>query len=540
MIEKLLENWLDSASERSYQAVFVQMLAAEGYTVLHSTRHCLLEFGKDILAIASDGVGCAFQLKGDPGGRMTISQFRSEIQGQLLQLTTQFPGYPGFPSGAYRSYLVSNGQFEEEVQAAVTQMNLSAIPSKIELWSRGHLLDLCKKHGALLWPSEVRDNRALLELYLAPPRAQLPAETLASVLESVLSLREEDTVLKPRDLERRATSAAWLTGICTSTFAEAENHQAVIHAWTLCCAALVAAETRHCDGKSASLRATLQLAEAALKDALTGLWDEVRAHRSLVQGDPFTDSMIHGWRVTCLYGLLTSLAIANESDGLLDAASGAALTEWLKEGTYKPLLWGEAAFSSLAPWLVWVRRADPTIRVDYEIAGLAESIVKLNEPDSDLALVGPYYSFEDLIRHQLLDPDIHRSGPLDRETRHGCSSIAVAALHLLVRTNMKRACKVVWPGFTKLTHRRIVLDEPWHYGLLRAPGGVEESRVFPLTYNWDELKQDALRSEGRGTALAHFTSNPWLVVAWWQVAPQRLDQDSLYALVEAVVPGWGT
>jgi hypothetical protein len=91
-----------------------------------------------------------------------------------------------------------------------------------------------------------------------------------------------------------------------------------------------------------------------------------------------------------------------------------------------------------------------------------------------------------------------------------------------------------------MTHTRIVPDEPWHYGLRRAPGGGEESRVFPLTYSWDELKQDALRSEGRGTVLAHFTSNPWLVVAWWQVAPQRLDRDSLYALVEAVVPGWGT
>lgn len=72
MIEKLLENWLDSASERSYQPVFVQMLVADGYRVLHSSRHCLLEYGKDILAIAPDGVGCAFQLKGDPKGRMKV------------------------------------------------------------------------------------------------------------------------------------------------------------------------------------------------------------------------------------------------------------------------------------------------------------------------------------------------------------------------------------------------------------------------------------------------------------------------------------
>lgn len=61
MIEKLLENWLDSSTERSYQPVFVQMLTAKGYKVVHSTRHCALEFGKDILAIDLNGAGCAFR-----------------------------------------------------------------------------------------------------------------------------------------------------------------------------------------------------------------------------------------------------------------------------------------------------------------------------------------------------------------------------------------------------------------------------------------------------------------------------------------------
>ena len=130
MIEKLLENWLDRASERSYQAVFVQMLAAEGYTVLHSTRHCLLEYGEDSLAIAPDGVGCAFQLKGDPGGRMKISEFRKDIQPQLTQLMARSPSYPGCPTGPHRAYLVSNGQFEEEVQVAVREMNNGPYPSK--------------------------------------------------------------------------------------------------------------------------------------------------------------------------------------------------------------------------------------------------------------------------------------------------------------------------------------------------------------------------------------------------------------------------
>jgi hypothetical protein len=51
---------LDSASERSYQGPFCQILSARGYTVLHSTRHAPIEFGKDVIAIAPDGVPCAY------------------------------------------------------------------------------------------------------------------------------------------------------------------------------------------------------------------------------------------------------------------------------------------------------------------------------------------------------------------------------------------------------------------------------------------------------------------------------------------------
>lgn len=540
MIEKLLENWLDSASERSYQAVFVQMLAAEGYTVLHSTRHCLLEFGKDVLAVAPDGVGCAFQLKGDPGGRMTISQFRSEVQGQLLQLTSQSPAYPGFPAGVHRAYLVSNGQFEEEVQTAVAQMNAASIPTKVELWSRGKLLDLCKKHGASLWPSELRENRALLELYLAPSRAQLQSDTLASVLESVLHLAEQDVPLSRRELERAATSAAWLTGISTATLAESENFQAVAYAWAMCCAALIAAEERHAGTEVKAVRATLAIAEGALLDTLAALWNEVKGRGNLVQGDALTDSVVHGWRVAILYGLLSSLAIANSSLPLLEQASGDALVAWLTSGKHRPDLWGEGAVANVVPWLVWLRRIDASMRPDCEIELLANAVVHLNQAKSQFALANPYYEFEEVARYRIQHADVRRASSLERETIAGSSFTAEVVLHLLVRTNLKQSCRALWPEFSKLTHRRFIMDESWHFALRRAPGGIEESRIFPATYEWSQLRADATVGDGPLAVPGYLAAKPWLLAMWWQVAPYRLDRDSLRVFVDALIPGWGT
>ena len=66
MIEKLIEHWLDSIGELGYQSAFVQMLVGQGHTILHSTRHMPIEFGKDVITIDPDGIPCAYQLKGNP------------------------------------------------------------------------------------------------------------------------------------------------------------------------------------------------------------------------------------------------------------------------------------------------------------------------------------------------------------------------------------------------------------------------------------------------------------------------------------------
>src|SRR6266851_2491672 len=122
------------------------MLAADGHRVVHSTRHSPIEFGKDVITI-KDGVPCAFQLKGNPGSRLTLVQFR-EIQGQLLQLATQPIVYPGInPAVRHRCYLVTNGEVDEEAQRALDDVNrqLHAMgyeQDRIHLWSRGRLLEL--------------------------------------------------------------------------------------------------------------------------------------------------------------------------------------------------------------------------------------------------------------------------------------------------------------------------------------------------------------------------------------------------------------
>jgi hypothetical protein len=512
------------------------MLAAEGYRVLHSTRHCLLEFGKDILAVGPDGVGCAFQLKGDPGGRMTVGEFRREIQPQLVQLMGQSPSYPGFPTGAHRSYLVSNGQFEEEVQAAVREMNLAPYPSKATLWSRGDMLAMCKKHSELLWPKELSDSRSLLELYMLNPRGMFPVERFDELLSSILGMGDEVKAFGRPEAVRTASSATWVTGLAVSGFAEASNHASVALAWAQCCVALIGAADKHLDGDLGPIQSSFDLAESALLDSLSALWEEVRERKTLVEGDPLADRDIVGWRVTTVVGLMTCLALAQRAKPLLTASSDAALKAWLA-APRRIDVWGEAAAGALLPWCVWLRSADATSRPDHQIKTFAAYFVAANQHDTAAPLASPYYLGEEALGMRLSLPK-HMIGL--RETFAGNAYMVVPALHLLVRTGLKQACKRLWPEVTRIGHRGILLREASDFCRFKVRRGIEVTKMFPHTYAWSDLKRDALHGDGSTKVPVALAGMPWLLAAWWQVAPHRLDANSMRLFVDGVVPGWGT
>src|SRR6266481_6388018 len=71
VVERLIESWLDSQTERRYQPAIIQLLVSEGWSVLHNTRHSPIELGKDVIARDPGGLLHCFQLKGNPGSRVT-------------------------------------------------------------------------------------------------------------------------------------------------------------------------------------------------------------------------------------------------------------------------------------------------------------------------------------------------------------------------------------------------------------------------------------------------------------------------------------
>jgi hypothetical protein len=220
VLERLIENWLDNASERSYQHCFCQMLIGQGYRIVHNTEHTPLELGKDVIAVSPDGKVVGFQLKGNPGKSLKPSQF-NEIRGQLEQLATYALGIPGYEKKIPdECYLVTNGEIDEAVSVELQRLN-AALESrghpheKIKMITRGTLLSWANSLGLSLWPSEIEDFSNFIKLLNCAGNEIFPAEIFDPLLRHTLRM---DETLKTAELRRRITSAAVMTAVALHSF----------------------------------------------------------------------------------------------------------------------------------------------------------------------------------------------------------------------------------------------------------------------------------------------------------------------------------
>jgi hypothetical protein len=158
VIERVIENWLTSSNERSYQIPFCQLLAAEGETVIYISSHGPFEQGKDVVTIDEAGRPRGYQLKcGDVG----LSEWR-KYKGEINDLVELPIGHPAVrTSGAHIPFLVTNGEINDPA--------ISAIRSSNEAWRR-------RRHPALRTISKGQ----LLKRFLAVHGSYLPSATVAS------------------------------------------------------------------------------------------------------------------------------------------------------------------------------------------------------------------------------------------------------------------------------------------------------------------------------------------------------------------------
>ena len=526
MLERIIENWLDKASERSFQLPYCYMLSAEGHTIIHLTRHCGMEMGKDIITIAPDGTPCAFQLK---AGNISLAKWRTEVSPQIEDLVVGQINHPSVDNSVHhRSYLVTNGNIAEEVCRAIDDRNRtwesqSQPYLRLKTIVRGQLIEKAKKLGTDLWPSET-DIQTLLEMFLESARGVLPKGKLASLFESTFPLKPLDNGKDPSKAhcERAIASAAVWCAIATSSFSNENNHVAEIEAWMMYLSYVFAlAEKWELPAKA--YKGEFEIATRSIYNSLANLCDEIREQGHLVEGDPLADSYVYRVRVTWLLGLMSIYALWRCSDEVPKDETDDFLREFCLQKRGQLDLWGEAAIPQFLAFFWHFRKIDVTPAPYFLLDRLIASICELNRPKGNtfLAIANPYYEAEDILHHlfgvaeESLEDDFR-----------GKSYALEGLVHLFVRRNWKQHMKRLWPDVTRIANASFEPENFSDFYRWRNQEGTNKIVVPKRTQEWRDLK--ALAFESAGTNIPPSVKDyPILLLLFLCVYPHRMNAEIL-------------
>lgn len=495
MRQRLVADWLDKANERSYQGAFCLLLAAQGFRIVHNTRHSPIELGKDIVAISPDNVLHAFQLKGDPGGRLTVKGWASLVPQVTMLCTHPWPKDEFDRAVAFQPVLVTNGEVEEETRVAVDQFNNQTTFSggktrPLQIWERGRLQAGFGELWGPCWPEGNDAIRMLLEA-LASDGKNLPDFARISEFLDVIFPALSDVGRLQR--ERNALSSASIVELYLSSALSANNHYLIIATRHL-----LRLKLRAVFHEPEDLPISVQQAVTELRALICRSISELQLEAQeklkdgvFVDGPPLTDFVNYDFRAC----LVLSLCSALELEKLRAGAERDDCTDWLLQQikqNKRALLWGEAAVPQLLTmyWFTWKRSADMT--AESLLLGLMSALIARQTSDNPRAnLMLPHYSIEEVLERDYGEFVETRTWEHSRDEFHCRSQFAMTAAYLAARRNWKKHLQVAWPDLSKIGAAYVRPDNYNAFCSFVTEEAEDASFYPPSTKDWQDLLADA-------------------------------------------------
>lgn len=524
MIDRIIENWLDNASEKTYQIPFCYMLVAEGHTVLHLTRHCAMEHGKDVITIDPKGNVCAYQLKGAPGTKIKLKQWQDDLLGQVNQLVFTPVSHPSIVdySKHHKSFFVTNGELEEEVSVAIDSFNkdwvLKNKPEyKVEVYVRGKLFEMARKLRDNFLPPQVEDFQTLIEFYLEDGTGVLDKEKFSKLLFSLFGR----TGLNPREQREMVCSAALLVSLATSKYSNKDNHYALIEAWGLFLFQLFWFVETH-KLKISDFQREYDIAFKIILNETENLWEEIKNRTNFLVGNALEDAFFNDARMTLLMGSVSWLGMHYiKSDP--SSQSYIEIQTFILKNLKKCYIWGESAFPAFLSIYWFYRMTDATQKPEKIIKSMLVSIINTvtgNNRLTDASLPSPYFSID-----KCLEANYSNSKDL-MEIRY-CryeSNYLEALVHLICQMNYKQFLKLHWPTVSKFKLKEFVPANVSDKYLWKIVNGKELTKIPKPRKEWEELRHESFEINEHSIPY-HLRSNGLLIPLFLMVLPHRGSPD---------------
>lgn len=518
MHERLVENWLINVNEKTFQTPFCQILTAEGYTVLHLSRHGSFEEGKDILAIDPDGVPCAFQLKGSKG---KISQTEWATYVDQINRLVEIPiAYPGIDkTKPYQAFFVTNGELEEEVRTEIDRRNVgwkSRGHPELQVITKGALLKRLLAIQKNFWPIDLREDRDLLELYLDSGSGVLQKSKFATFLSNLL---ENANANRSQERKRALVSASIFTSYALTPFENTKNIVALIEGWTAFLASVIGYAEKY-KLPSQLWESIYHLTVMEIHKNLLDLCDELEKRKNFLSGNALVDSPFYQGRLTWLVGLMALMGIwANTANNICDDEQKIWLDGFVQEHMVGLNYWGDGAVPQILAVSWYKKIKGDELLADRLLDEMIRVILKANAEIDSKGIPDPYHSLQEVVTNTYGISDT-----LKREAFYGRSYILKGLIELLARHGWRGVIAELWPEITRMQFATFRPDSTADFCRLNNDDGNLIVQMPKMPQSWKEL-HDAATSVDDTYIPTAFKNDPVLLLLFVFVYPHRLTND---------------
>ena len=432
MIERVVENWLTNAKERrGYEIPFCQCLMMNGYKVLHLSSHGQMEQGKDIIAIDKNGVPCAFQLK---AGNITTGVWR-DIKGEIDDLIEIPINHPSIDKSVkHRAFLVTNGKINDKIRTDIDDRNANykrkGFPELEIIVGSELLTEFIKIHGSFL-PSEPKDFKSFLELFLSDGTDMLNKELFSNLLTSILFENKETESYSI--IRQKIASGVLLSQYVLSPYELKKNHVAIVEGWILFCAYVLGLVEKY-KLPEKYWRPSYELIIQRINEQLSLLKEEVVCRDNYIEGYALGDGdVIYKARITIVMGWLSALELFQKRIDRKYELDG-SIYDYIKE--YYPdktWFWGESATPFFILMCLFLSEYGDEELSNSIINDLLLEITMENNIREGKGIPDPYYSPKEVIGSIFDMPEFE----IDWKSFLGSSYHLSVLVDILVRRNKR-------------------------------------------------------------------------------------------------------
>jgi hypothetical protein len=519
VLARIVDNWLTSAGELGYQTPFTQLIAAEGYRVLHAPVHHPYEHGKDIVAVSPGGELHAFQLKGGDIGLAELEK----IQGQLFALAGTVVSYPGVepPRRPDRVHLVTNGRLTAPARdrlSAFNDANRGLGFPPVEAIERDQLVGRFVAASGNYFPAEPRDINRFLEILLSDGRGPVDKQRVASFFDAH-SAEERETA--PLGWQRSISSAVLFAAYFSGPWQRSGNNLGIAEVWLLLAASILRIAERESlddDRWELSYLLALEAARSALRDLL----QEAYAAEDLVIPH-LAEGLVYPTRAGVVCGYCSALFLSQRIDGDAEALAAELKALLLREQPFIQIA-GEAGVPLIVTIATAAELLGEPVMAGFMVSRIAQELSSANQPNSNEAVPDPYHSIDEVLLHR-----VGGQTTLDDEDFAG----EVYTLHVLIdwfaRRNYRGQAAKLWPNASRLHFCEFRPSTPAGVLAHDDPRGKLATWALPQPTSWGQLRnasQSVRESSLPMTLWKHLEFLPFLGLVY----PYRLSGDVAKAL----------